>query len=488
MSTIRTARIGSLKADTTEEDGRCELDSHADTCVIGNQTARVIADHNTLVDVHGYDGHRRNEGCRTVSTVVAYDHPETGKVFMLILHQAILIPHMKTNLLSPMQLRDHGLRVNDEPKYMVADPTEDHHAIVGPTLEASDEVFRIPLRLDGVISYFSTRKPSKDEWETTPDSNRIELTSESPPWDPLSEHFKEQEDAMLDSEARIRDPIQQWGTVRTVSALMTLPQQEIPFHHLGEALRNAVRIHPEVNVKAMTRKRKRSTSVKTFATTARRGPIGAKLLAKNWNVGVSIAQRTIDATTQRGIRTILHPTLSRRFRTNDRQLRYRRLSHDVFTDTLEATMKSWYRQNKYAQIFATRFGWMRVFPMKKKSEAHEGLSLMAQRDGVPPTIIMDGSKEQTMGEFRRKAKEMGCRVKTTERYSPWQNAAEGAIREAKRGSGQKAVKAGSPSALWDHCLELKCLIRSHTASTNYAPWTSPGNDSFGPKGRYFTVC
>ena len=29
------------------------------------------------------------------------------------------------------------------------------------------------------------------------------------------------------------------------------------------------------------------------------------------------------------------------------------------------------------------------------------------------------------------------------------------------------MEAGSPSALWDHCLELECLIRSHTASTNY---------------------
>jgi hypothetical protein len=41
--------------------------------------------------------------------------------------------------------------------------------------------------------------------------------------------------------------------------------------------------------------------------------------------------------------------------------------------------------------------------MKLKSDAHEGLSLMAQRDGVPKTIIMDGSKEQTLGVFRKKA-------------------------------------------------------------------------------------
>jgi hypothetical protein len=37
--------------------------------------------------------------------------------------------------------------------------------------------------------------------------------------------------------------------------------------------------------------------------------------------------------------------------------------------------------------------------MKKKSDAHEGLTLLVQRDGVPPVIIMDGAKEQTMGEF-----------------------------------------------------------------------------------------
>ena len=69
--------------------------------------------------------------------------------------------------------------------------------------------------------------------------------------------------------------------------------------------------------------------------------------------------------------------------------------------------------------------------MKKKSDAHEGLSKMAQRDGVPPVIVMDGAKEQTMGSFRKKAKEMGACVKQTEPYSPWSNACEAAIRETK---------------------------------------------------------
>ena len=81
---------------------------------------------------------------------------------------------------------------------------------------------------------------------------------------------------------------------------------------------------------------------------------------------------------------------------------------------MQSSVVSWYCQNKYAQVFCTQFGWSRVFPMRRKANAHEGLSLMAQRDGVPIAIIMDGSKEQTLGKFRTKCKEMGCHIKQTE--------------------------------------------------------------------------
>jgi hypothetical protein len=107
--------------------------------------------------------------------------------------------------------------------------------------------------------------------------------------------------------------------------------------------------------------------------------------------------------------------------------------------------------------------------MRKKSNAHEGLTLLAQRDGVPPVIVKDGSKEQTIGEFRRKAKQLGTHVKQTELDFPWQNAAEGGVRETKRGSGHKMVwkKTKSPARLWDHCLELEGYIRSHTAIDSF---------------------
>jgi hypothetical protein len=58
-----------------------------------------------------------------------------------------------------------------------------------------------------------------------------------------------------------------------------------------------------------------------------------KRLVRNWGIDLTTARRTIEVTTQRGNRTVWHPKLSRQFRMNDRQLRYRRLGIDCSTDT-----------------------------------------------------------------------------------------------------------------------------------------------------------
>ena len=65
-------------------------------------------------------------------------------------------------------------------------------------------------------------------------------------------------------------------------------------------------------------------------------------------------------------------------------------------------------------------------------------------DGVPPVMMMDGLKRQTQDEFNRKARESGCPTKTVKVHSQWINAAEGAIRELKRGTSGKMVRTKSP--------------------------------------------
>jgi hypothetical protein len=107
---------------------------------------------------------------------------------------------------------------------------------------------------------------------------------------------------------------------------------------------------------------------------------------------------------------MIHPSLSVRFRKNDRQLRYRRLPVTCFTDAMFSNSKS--RQgNKADQVFCTANGWKRAFSMAKEKDAQKALSLLFNRDGVPNVMVMDGAKAQIQGDFRRKLREAGCHIK-----------------------------------------------------------------------------
>ena len=74
---------------------------------------------------------------------------------------------------------------------------------------------------------------------------------------------------------------------------------------------------------------------------------------------------TVKNTTQQGVRSNFHPTTSRRFPTNDRMLRYRRMPHPVFSDTLQSSCV-YAVGMKYGQAYCTSFGWSRCHPMKRR--------------------------------------------------------------------------------------------------------------------------
>ena len=98
-------------------------------------------------------------------------------------------------------------------------------------------------------------------------------------------------------------------------------------------------------------------------------------LVSRWGVDHKKYLITVRMTTQRGVTTYMYPSLTQRFPTNDRMMRYRRLPHNVFTDTMCSEVKS-KMGNTCAQVFCTNFGWTRVHPLKTKDKAHEALSLI----------------------------------------------------------------------------------------------------------------
>ena len=454
VSAIRTIKIGRIETDTSSligSSGTMEIDNHADTTVLGRECL-PFHDYEQPVDVVGYNPKLGSQQCPTISGAVAYDHPVTGQIYILEYHQVVHHKALRNHLMCPMQSRVVGVKINELPKFLADKPDNETHAVVMNDPLDPQEPLIIPLQLKGVTSYFPIRKPTVGEFED-PDLPHISMTATGPNWEPSEASYADQEAAMTDFGGNIitRETMARGRRIiNSVSATTCADIDAIDFtddDNFADAL--------QANV-----------HVSRVGTSKKRHAVDSEMLAKRWNIDPKTAARTVKSTTQRGIRTVLHPSLSRRFRTNDRGLRYNRLRHPVFTDTLKAGTIS-RRGNQYAQIYTTGFHWNRVHPMKLKSDAHKTVSLLFQRDGVPPDMIMDGSKEQTLGRFRDKCQEADCRIKQTEPYSPWQNAAESAIRECEKGAGRKMIRAGAPKRLWDDALEYEGYIRANTAHDLY---------------------
>ena len=374
-------------------ESRTDLDSHADQCAI-DRNALLVHNFDRPINVSGYNPNGPlAKDLRTVAAALAYDDAVTGQTVILIVNQAIYIPDLTHNLLSTMQLQLTDVQVNDVPRFLTEQPTEHTHLLVIP-IKNSDMPYVIPFTIKGVASTFPTRKPTREEYNELP---HLVLTSDSPDYDPHDPTYAEQEDALLKhvSDTGGRIGANPPSTNRLCVVYNTINSE---LDGIGASLQG---ISVTFDDEELSRALESAVAIQVVKTSGPGRQFEAEHIERNWGIDILAARRTVKATTQRGIRTLLHPSLTRRFRTNDRQLRYRQLPIDCFTDTLESNTVS-SRNNKYAQIFATPEGWTRAYPMRKKNEAHEGLSLLFQREGVPNTLIMDNSKEQLLGNFRRK--------------------------------------------------------------------------------------
>ena len=178
-----------------------DLDSHADTSILGWDTL-IILDHDRPVTVQGYDPSLGSKTYRTVSRVLANDNPYSGETYHLVIHQAIHIPHLDHHLLCPMQCRVNDVTVNDLPKFLATDPTENTHALTLPDPDFPTRTITLPLELRGVISSLNVWKPTPDQWNSE-NYKRLILTSETLTWDPLTTDYEEQEKAMSDFSGRV---------------------------------------------------------------------------------------------------------------------------------------------------------------------------------------------------------------------------------------------------------------------------------------------
>ena len=141
---------------------KIDLDSHADTCVVGDHCLNVH-DHNRPVNVYGYDPNAGSKLAHIVSATVAYEGPETGQNVILLLNEIIEMNGLDHHVFCSIQCCMNGVLIDEVPKLLVPVPSETMHAIQIVNAFDATHPLIISLKLIRVASYFKVRKPTQGE-------------------------------------------------------------------------------------------------------------------------------------------------------------------------------------------------------------------------------------------------------------------------------------------------------------------------------------
>ena len=536
-------------------DPRSELDSHANMILFGRDCFVFDGVPGKTCCVTPYDPSLKTKERRIpiVDAAVAYDCPFTHKTFILIGRNILHISTLDHNLLPPFILREAGLVVNDKPKIHSDMPTVEDHSIYAPDVD-----LRIPLKLNGIFSYFHTRKPTPEEIQNCRD--HIIITPDGDDWDPYSTHYAINEESMLDWEGNMKDK-RFWKNEKQTSinidddpylSSMSITNYE---RHIDEKLQMTAK-YIDVENKALVKdkltdddevaelasllaeKARVSSMAMTIGSTGvvdavddlfvedalddslmeldddddvmpdgnlninsvelkdlvndydiddlgepityqldeldetnsifasliakPASKLTAKFLSKIWQIKYEEAVKVLDQTTQL-CRQGADNTLSKQYSTNDRMLRYRRINSVFYTDTFFVTAKGKStRGNKCAQIFVSDKGYVAIYPMKSKGEFLDALKLFCKEVGVPLTMVMDPSGEQTSSAVKAFCHKVGTTYKFLQEATQWANRAELYVGLFKESIRKDLRRTNAPAVLWDYCAERRARINNVT--------------------------
>ena len=490
---------------TLTDQPRTELDSHANMCVLGKNSF-VFEHTGRHCDVSAFSPTIEKTSLPVVDAVIVYDCPFQLKSYLLMIRNALYVENMSHNLLPPFLLREANIYVNECAKMHVPSPTEDHHCIRFP-----DRKLRIPLQLHGIFSYFPHRTPVIDEISNL---KVLFLTPDATSWDPHSTHYANDERAILDIDGNIidrpqkttrfllddEDEVDNYSVYNATATAMpiTMPTNEIVqstidvnisacnclhmnestassseavndcnvFASKLEATIGSMSLNRPVDINDIFLQNDIQSDTYFSANTSdvqadQLSKIKPDFLAKIWSINESLAQGALESNTHLN-RQSGDSSLSRQFSTNDRMLRYKRINSMFFTDTFFAKgdAKSRPRGSTCMQIFVSDKGYVSVYPMKLKSDFKNCLHLFCKEIGVPDTLVMDKSGEQTSSAVKHFSQQVGMTLRILEESTQWANRAElyiGILKEAIR----KDLRiSNSPLVLWDYCAERRALIHN----------------------------
>ena len=104
-------------------------------------------------------------------------------------------------------------------------------------------------------------------------------------------------------------------------------------------------------------------NISATITSERHSSVNFENLSRMWNIGLETAKRTLQVTTQRGVRTAVHP-LHRRYRVD-----HLHLNGDWSTDTLFSKVISIHGNNCAQEVF-TNGNFTTMHPLVSKGKWH----------------------------------------------------------------------------------------------------------------------
>lgn len=469
-------RIGSITIQDpmfiTEEghSARCELDTHADTCVAGANFLIHSFDGQTC-DVMPYtDTYDAVRDVPVVTASTAWTNEVTGETFILYFPQVLWYgKKMKVSLINPNQLRHFGLQVCD-------DMTDKNRSF---GIEIDDNIV-IPFKMDGTIIHFTTRVPTQWEMENC----RLYMMTDDSPWDPATVQIYAISQKQTDHENVQISEIRKLACIATTNQSMLEDSILRSVSEVYDSQTFLRRMVGAVNIATSSQRTERdgtcmsckphvtTHTVSFIGTKDRHAHVTAEEVARKFRCGIETAKKTLQTTTQRGVRQARHP-LHRRYRVDHLHLNRKRLNDTFYTDTLFSRVKS-LQGHKCAQIY-TNGKFTRVYPMESKSSANIAATLQDFADdvGIPDTLICDLATEQVgahtpmMKEIRR----LRIRLRNSEKGRSNQNhKAETEIREVKKKWKLRMREKNVPRRLWDFGLVYIAEITSIIArGTNGRP-------------------
>ena len=331
------------KPTSLPTEGHMELDSHADTIVLGANCV-ILSHTGQRCEVMPYsDTYNAITDVPVVTGATLWTSPHDRDEFILIFNKALWMGNtLQHTLVNPNQLRAYGTTVQHNP--FASSPLK-FEPPTGPT---------IPLTTMGTIIYCNTHAPSDHELSTLP---HISLSS-SATWDPHNvvflTHRVEEEEHQLQ--------------IQSISSLSSSASNLTSTIH--DPVTFYSRLLSSVQVHAPSKSPDELPSVPTFQSKSRHSSVSPQDLSEQWFIGLKKAKDAIKNTTQQILCSALLP-LARRYRA-DQMYERPQIRGVVYTDMMDGQHKS-LNGNKYAQVFTTDFHFSAVYPMESKGHARDAL-------------------------------------------------------------------------------------------------------------------